>query len=171
MASGFVVRKIVWEFTEKQKELLLRLNDPSVHEDINYLIGRALNKYVPKKSGALRKSMHATNTRIIWGNSDVKYAHYQYTGIVYGPNYPIWSPGKKSVLGWYSPPGGAKSPTTRFLGTPGVLVNEDGTTLWEFGYTTPGTESEWGIDMLNGYDRKVLNQEITNLLKRKLKDD
>ena len=39
------------------------------------------------------------------------YAHYQYEGEVYGPNYPIMDGGE--VMGWYSPP--FKTPTGQKL--------------------------------------------------------
>ena len=47
------------------------------------------------------------------------YAHYQYMGIVYGPNIPILMPlvnsGDSVLLGFFSPPGRPKHPTDREL--------------------------------------------------------
>ena len=48
--------------------------------------------------------------QVIWGTP---YAHYQYMGIVYGPNIPIIQDG--ILMGWFSPPGRPKSPTDREL--------------------------------------------------------
>ena len=48
--------------------------------------------------------------QVIW---DTPYAHYQYMGIVYGPNIPIIQDG--ILMGWFSPPGRPKSPTDRKL--------------------------------------------------------
>ena len=47
---------------------------------------------------------------VIW---NTPYAHYQYMGIVYGPNIPIIEGGV--LMGWFSPPGRPKSPTDREL--------------------------------------------------------
>lgn len=47
---------------------------------------------------------------VIW---NTPYAHYQYMGIVYGPNIPIKRDGV--LVGWFSPPGRPKTPTDREL--------------------------------------------------------
>lgn len=49
---------------------------------------------------------------VVW---DTPYAHYQYMGIVYGPNIPIYEPGTGVLLGFFSPPGMPKQPTDRKL--------------------------------------------------------
>ena len=49
---------------------------------------------------------------VIW---NTPYAHYQYMGIVYGPNIPIIEPGTGVLMGWFSPPGRPKHPTDRNL--------------------------------------------------------
>ena len=48
--------------------------------------------------------------RVIW---NTPYAHYQYMGIVYGPNIPILQDGV--LMGYFSPPGRPKTPTDREL--------------------------------------------------------
>ena len=48
--------------------------------------------------------------QVIW---NTPYAHYQYMGVVYGPNIPIIENGV--LMGWFSPPGRPKSPTDREL--------------------------------------------------------
>ena len=50
--------------------------------------------------------------KVIW---NTPYAHYQYMGIVYGPNIPILDPETGILLGWFSPPGKPKHPTDREL--------------------------------------------------------
>lgn len=50
--------------------------------------------------------------QVIW---DTPYAHYQYMGIVYGPNIPILEPESGVLLGFFSPPGLPKHPTDRAL--------------------------------------------------------
>ena len=47
---------------------------------------------------------------VIW---NTPYAHYQYMGIVYGPNIPVIEDGV--LMGWFSPPGRPKHPTDRKL--------------------------------------------------------
>lgn len=47
---------------------------------------------------------------VIW---NTPYAHYQYMGIVYGPNIPIIQDGM--LMGYFSPPGRPKHPTDREL--------------------------------------------------------
>jgi hypothetical protein len=47
---------------------------------------------------------------VIW---NTPYAHYQYMGIVYGPNIPILQDGV--LMGYFSPPGRPKQPTDREL--------------------------------------------------------
>jgi len=49
---------------------------------------------------------------VIW---NTPYAHYQYMGIVYGPNIPILEPETGILLGFFSPPGRPKHPTDREL--------------------------------------------------------
>ena len=153
MASGFVVRGVKWDFTEKQRELLDKIDDPEFHEVINRLIGEKLNQFVPVKTGALRNSMKATKSRIRWGNKDVKYAHYQWAGIVYEPNIPITQNGE--IVGFFTPKGTEKWPSDpiRYLQ-----------------YTDPMAESEWtDLDLLTQRDYDEISADITRLLKRKLR--
>ena len=49
---------------------------------------------------------------VIW---NTPYAHYQYMGVVYGPNIPRIEPETGVLLGWFSPPGRPKHPTNRKL--------------------------------------------------------
>ena len=62
--------------------------------------------YVPFESGALRDSVTIEPKTI---THNAPYAHYQYTGDVYGPNYPITQNGVR--VGYYSPPNRPKSRT------------------------------------------------------------
>lgn len=50
--------------------------------------------------------------QVVW---NTPYAHYQYMGIVYGPNIPILDPETGVLMGWFSPPGRPKHPTDREL--------------------------------------------------------
>ena len=73
---------------------------------------RLMDPYVPADS-----LMLAQNVRVSADEEkgsvtyQSPYAHYQYEGEVYGPNYPVMDGGE--VTGWYSPP--FKTPTGRKL--------------------------------------------------------
>lgn len=69
---------------------------------------RLYKPYVPFDTGTLANSVTITPGCI---EHTAPYAHYQYTGEVYGPNYPITESGR--VVGYYSPP--RKHPTGRTL--------------------------------------------------------
>ena len=64
---------------------------------------RLMNPYVPADSLVLAQNVR---TYVDGGKGIVHYqspyAHYQYMGIVYGPNYPIKDGG--TIMGYYSPP-------------------------------------------------------------------
>lgn len=142
--------------TKRQRELLEMLKDDNVLVNVNTRIKDAVNKFVPKKSGALRRSAKVEPDAIIWGNG-LPYARYQYGGEVYGPNYPIIRSGR--IVGWYSKRGMTKHPTGRELGIPGYWMG------WRFGYTTKGTHHHW--DQYFRYLPKLkTNLEITQYLKR-----
>ena len=66
--------------------------------------------YVPFESGALRDSVTIAPKTI---THNAPYAHYQYTGDVYGPNYPITQNGVR--VGFFSPPNRPKHPTGKRL--------------------------------------------------------
>ena len=145
--------------TRKQQELLKMLNDKGVQTQINTMILDAINKFVPKKTGALRRSGSANSQYISWGEG-LQYARYQYYGEVYGPNHPITVGG--IIVGWYSTPGVKKRPTGRELGIPGYWKG------WRFGYTTKGTHHHW--DKYFTYVPKMkTNLEITRYLKKECK--
>lgn len=123
-------------YSNKTRELLYMLSqDDAVLTQINTIIGKALNQFVPMKNGDLRRSMYADAEGVHWGVG-LPYAHYQYEGIVYAVNFPQRDE-FGTILGWRTPKGMRKYPTARVLGTPGFY---DG---WRFGYTTPNTSSNW----------------------------
>ena len=66
--------------------------------------------YVPFESGTLRDSVTIAPNTI---THNAPYAHYQYTGDVYGPNYPITQNGVQ--VGYYSPTNRPKHPTGKRL--------------------------------------------------------
>lgn len=72
--------------------------------------------YVPMEEGTLKNTARIVKSGgrvyIVYGQP---YAHYQYTGEVYGPNRPIRDKATGEVLGFYSDPGAPKYPTGREL--------------------------------------------------------
>lgn len=78
----------------------------SVMVEIYNLWGKLMEPYVPMDSGNLSHNFEVTPNYIRYRGP---YAHYQYIGIVYGPNIPIFQDGE--LVGFRSPPGkGSKSP-------------------------------------------------------------
>ena len=71
-----------------------------------------MDPYVPKENNILAQDVRITaddHAGHITYNSP--YAHYQYEGEIYGPNYPIVDGGE--VVGWYSKKDSHKKPTGR----------------------------------------------------------
>lgn len=116
-----------------------------------------INKFVPKKTGELRKSARALGSFsgkgsawVSWvPNSKVKdYLGYQYRGDVYGPNKAIFSQGPTANgaagvhTGWVSPVK-PKYNTGRKMGNKFKKVLHDGRVIYVKGYTTRNTGYEW----------------------------
>lgn len=89
---------------------LENLLDPTVRLYMHHRLAAYCDPYVPKESGTLAQTTIATPEYLEYIQP---YAHYQYEGIVYGPNFPIKE--GDIVVGWYSIPGKKKHPTDRFL--------------------------------------------------------
>ena len=134
--------------TNKQNKLLALLNNSTVKRNVNKFIGDAITPYVPMETGRLRNSMYVGPTLISWGRG-LEYAHYQYEGEVYGPNFPITRFG--TVVGWFSLPGVKKVPMERQLQ-----------------YKTDGTRDHW-TDVYVGDLKRETNQKITRYLKQECK--
>ena len=148
--------------TRKMDQLLDLLHDKSIRSEVNLMIGNAINDYVPMKTGALKRSLRAYPEYISWGTGLRKdRVEYQYTGIVYKKNYPIMK--NKVIVGWYSK--GDRYPSTEMLG------EKQGQTYkgWTFGYSTPGTQSQW-LEVYHGTLKSQTNLAITRFLKRKCKN-
>jgi len=115
-----------------------------------------INKYVPKDTGALRKSARPKykiggeasaggngtgSATVYWGDTKktAKYAHYQFVGNVYAPSKPVFSGGGIHT-GWVSPKGKKKylSTPARKLGdnTPRTYVVHTGLVKTPAGYKT-----------------------------------
>lgn len=132
------------------KDLLNKLeNAPHNKGIMTYVHGtlaRYCNDYIPMRDGNLRKSVAITYKYAEWhtGGKHGGYAHYQWAGVVYSPNYPVFRDGR--VVWFYTPKDTHKTPTNRELG----IEWEDPVRFpgWTFGYTTPDTGHHWEQIML-----------------------
>lgn len=88
---------------EKQLE---SLDDPDTMQQVHNTYAKFLDPYVPMDEGVLAHDVTVTPEYVQYNSP---YAHYMYTGIVYGPNIPIMSNGE--IIGYWSPPNQAKHPT------------------------------------------------------------
>ena len=105
--------------------------------------------YVPMQTGTLAQTTEITAKGVRYTQP---YAHYQYTGLVYGPNIPIIENGM--IVGWFSRPGQPKSPTGAYLH-----------------YSTeqhPLASSEWDKAMMKDKGEEF-KQAVTDILKNKAK--
>ena len=167
------------QFSRKIEKLRKMLNDKEVRTDINRFIADAIQPYVPKKSGKLRRSLYVGPNVISWGRG-VPYAQYQFGGEVYGPNYPgIEEDGSG---GWRSAV--VKHPTGREIGSYKGIVYlrpkwqlKDGNCVrpesftpipYEFGYTTDGTRHHW-TEVYQWKLKSDTNKVITRYLKQECK--
>lgn len=88
---------------------LARVDNP-MKEYANMQLARYCEPYVPMRNGMLLSGVQVTPEAVTYPGP---YAHYQYEGVVYDPNYPIVENG--AIVGFYSPPGMAKNKTDRLL--------------------------------------------------------
>ncbi len=97
---------------------LLGLDDHGrVQQTIDQSVIDYCRPYIPASPNRILEDSAQVSTDIgsglvIW---NTPYAHYQYAGIVYGPNIPIIEPETGVLMGWFSPPGRPKHPTDRNL--------------------------------------------------------
>lgn len=101
--------------------------------------------YVPMDSGMLDQTVDITPEYVCYRSP---YAHYQWAGVVYGPNIPIYKDGV--LKGFISPP--TKHPTGK-----------------KMQYSTdkhPLATSHWEVAAMAAH-KGDLCQDITNYLKRK----
>ena len=88
----------------------LAIVDDPLKEYANMQLARYCEPYVPMNSGMLLSSAQVTPEAVTYPGP---YAHYQYEGVVYGPNYPITENGV--VVGFFSQPDTPKVRTDRLL--------------------------------------------------------
>jgi len=100
------VEHISLQKIEKNVSRLLR--DDTTMLEIHNLFAKMCEPYVPMEEGTLSQQIEVLPEGVHY---TVPYAHYQYIGLIYGPNIPIVEDGV--VVGWFSPPGQKKHPTGR----------------------------------------------------------
>lgn len=84
--------------------------DSAMKKFANAELARFCEPYVPSQTNHLSQKARITADCVTYPGP---YAHYQYTGIVYGPNYPIRENGH--IVRWVSRKGVKKHPTDRHL--------------------------------------------------------
>ena len=134
--------------TALQKKLSYLLDDWQVKEGVTAIVRDEMNKFVPRDTGNLAESAEIYDDEITW---TAPYAHYQYMGNVYGPNFPVIINGEQT---WRSPRDKEKFPTGKRIQ-----------------YHTAGTGSDWDRKMMsNANARRIMNIRITAYLKRMAKE-
>ena len=156
--------------TDRQSELLAMLNDSHVQEHVNEIINEKLREldYIPINMsdykiwnekdypGRLRDSVKIGPKQITWSTP---YAHYVWTGSVYGPNIPIFAKGANrkrdengrsadEPIGFYSPKGSTKVPKDQ-----------------KMNYSLGSDKSRW-VEKGFKESGRIINQAITNYLKK-----
>ena len=87
-----------------------KLIDDETMLQVHNKFAQMCNDYVPMETGTLAQTTEITAEGVRYTQP---YAHYQYTGLVYGPNIPIIEDGM--IVGWFSRPKQPKSPTGESL--------------------------------------------------------
>lgn len=149
--------------TKVQQKLLQMLDDKSVRTQVNTILNKYIEPFVPEESGTLKYTPVITDKSITWGKG-LPYAHYQFVGEIYAKNYPIIRHGR--IVRWYSKPGVKKTPTGR------MIKDNKGTWYgYHFGYTIPGSTSNWTEELNNNQMRwkAQAGREITAYLKAECK--
>lgn len=144
--------------TALQRKLSYLLDDPKVQEGVTQIVKDAMNKFVPRATGNLAGSAKVVDDEVTW---TAPYAHYQYVGEVYGPNFLVRDANGNPVLDdngklmWRSPRGeGSKFATGRSIQ-----------------YHTAGTSAMWDTAMMSDANaRRIMNIRITAYLKRMAKE-
>lgn len=108
--SDIVEVKVDVDLTGIEGKLQRLTSDDDVMRKIHALLAKECDPYVPMDTGTLAQSTEITKDYVRYTQP---YAHYQYTGEVYGDNIPIMENGM--IVGWFSKPGVKKHPTGRAI--------------------------------------------------------
>lgn len=149
---GIKIEKIDFGRAEHK---LKSLADDETMTQIHSQLATFLDPYVPMDEGILAGSTVATPKYLQYNSP---YAHYMYTGIVYGPNIPEFDKNGK-IIGYWSKPGETKHPT-------GALIqyNRDNKHPEH-----PLATREWDKAAMRDKG-DVFRKDVETILKRKLKE-
>ena len=151
-------------------ELPEEIFDEATMTQIHQALKEIMNPYVPKKSGDLRSNAIASAESVTYPGP---YAAYQYGGIVYAPNIPIFTGGV--ITGWRSkapkhPTGrNLEDPALRKLGTPHVWYDKLGNVIWVFGYSEPNTTDHWDKKAIAERGDKFY-ETVANIVQQRLRE-
>lgn len=93
--------RIITELTTKITNVP---NDKDMLTEIHNVYATYMNPYVPMGEGVLSININVLSDGVYYNSP---HAHYQFEGVVYGPNIPIFENGV--IVGWWSRPN--KQPT------------------------------------------------------------
>ena len=144
---------------EKIRKELVALGEPRSMRQVGEICAKHIKPIIPEQSGKLKKAynIHVSQgtATVTWDGSKgraLPYTHYQYMGITYEPNYPVYArsgQGRNATydhIGWTSGHG-KKRPSERKLGTPYSFVkhfkNGASTVVRVDGYTKAGSQARW----------------------------
>lgn len=100
MADIVVNTEIAFDVSKLLKQFEQLATDDKTMIDIYNLFAKLIEPWVPMDSGILAHGYEITPNYLRYPGP---YAHYQYMGIVYGPNIPLFD-GAGQIIGFYSPP-------------------------------------------------------------------
>lgn len=130
-------------------EELAKLTDDETMLAIHQDFKKRMTPFVPMSEGFLSQGATPTSQYVVYHGP---YAHYQYIGLVYGPNIPILDD-NNNIIGWWSPPN--KHPT-----------GENLTYSKEF---HPLATHHWDQAMMEA-DGSAFIKDVETILKRRLKE-
>ena len=160
------------------------VQDKTTMTQVHMAFAKIIDPYVPMREGVLASSAKPTEKYVEYSGP---YAHYQYMGVVYAPNFIGVEEG--GTPGWRSPSGkGSKHPTNRELGKQSTATlfpiwkvengqyvkptTEGGLIEWKFGYTKqhhPKAAHHW--------DKKAMETKlpefekiVENILRKRAKE-
>ena len=134
------------------------LVDEKLMIEVHKLFAKMCDPYVPKDLGNLSQTLNITPEYVQYTQP---YAHYMYTGDVYGPNFPI-KDDSGNITGWRSPPGiGTKYPMRDSTGkTRQLEYNLEKHKL---------ASKEWNKAMMTAEGEKFIKQ-VKDLMVRRAKE-
>lgn len=106
-ADIFFNTQVSFDVNRLLKQFSGLINDDQTMLEIHMLFAKLIEPWVPMDNGVLAHGYEITPEHIKYPGP---YAHYQYMGIVYGPNIPLFDD-TGQLIGFYSPP--HKEPTNR----------------------------------------------------------